>query len=136
MFTHHTKIRVRYGETDQMGFVYYGNYALYYEVGRVEALRALGLTYRELEAEGIIMPVVRMEAKYIQPAKYDDLIEIKSVIKEMPQRFITFHVTIENEARNVLHRAKVTLCFRDVNKGKAISTPHAIIHCLKPYFEN
>ena len=133
MFEHSTTQRVRYGETDQMGFVYYGNYALYYEVGRVEALRALGLTYRSLEEKGIIMPVVRLDAKYIQPAQYDDLIHIHTAIKELPSRFITFHVTISNEANQLLHKAKVILCFRDLQRDCLISTPEEIISRLKPY---
>ncbi len=135
MFKHSITQRVRYGETDQMGYVYYGNYALYYEVGRVEALRTLGLTYRELEENGIIMPVVRVEAKYIQPAKYDDLIEITTVIKEMPHRFITFEVLIKNEEKHILHKAKVTLGFMDINKNKPITTPPVIINCLKPFLD-
>ena len=135
MFTHQTKLRVRYGETDQMGYVYYGNYALYYEVGRVEALRSLGLTYKRLEDQGILMPVVRIEAKYIKPAKYDDLIQITTTILELPSRFITFHVKMMNEENKLLHRAKVTLCFHDAQKNKAVSAPSEIVNVLAPYFE-
>ncbi len=136
MFSHSITQRVRYGETDQMGFVYYGNYALYYEIGRVEALRVLGLTYRELEEQGIIMPVVRLEAKYIAPAKYDDLITINTSISELPTRFITFQVTIHKDENKLLHKAKVTLCFRDVKKNLAVSAPSYLIECLKPHLKN
>ncbi len=80
MFVHETKLRVRYGETDQMGVVYYGNYALYYEVGRVEALRSIGMTYKGLEESGVMMPVAEVTSKYIRPAKYDDELTIRTII--------------------------------------------------------
>ncbi|NND31880.1 MAG: acyl-CoA thioesterase [Saprospiraceae bacterium] len=134
MFSHSTEIRVRYGETDQMGFVYYGNYALYYEVGRVEAIRSLGITYKDLEDQGVIMPVVRVDAKYIGPAKYDDLLKITTTINEMPDRFITFNVIITNEEKNVLHKATVTLCFKNADSGLQIRTPPSLIEKLQPYF--
>ena len=134
MFTHSTQIRVRYGETDQMGYVYYGNYALYYEVGRVEALRSLGLTYRKLEEDGIAMPVVRVDAKYVGPAKYDDLLVIKTIIKELPSRFIDFHVLLTNPSNQIIHKAQVTLCFRNLLQNKAVRAPALLIDCLKPYF--
>lgn len=134
MFVHKTQVRVRYGETDQMGFVYYGHYALYYEVGRVEAIRSLGLTYKDLEDQGVIMPVVRLEAKYIAPAYYDDLLTITSQIAEKPDRFIVFDVVIENQKGLMLNKAKITLCFKDVKTGAQMRTPNSIIDKLKPYF--
>ena len=133
MFRHSTSIRVRYGETDQMGFVYYGHYALYYEVGRVEAIRSLGITYKDLEEQGIIMPVVRLEAKYIGPAKYDDLLKISTTIEDMPDRFIIFQVEIENQEETILHRAKITLCFKDTKTGLSVRTPTTLIKKLQPY---
>ena len=81
MFTSETSLRVRYGETDQMGYVYYGNYALYYEVARVDALRVLEMTYREMEESGVMMPVVKMECNYIKAAKYDDLLVVETIIE-------------------------------------------------------
>jgi acyl-CoA thioester hydrolase len=134
MFVHETQIRVRYGETDQMGFVYYGNYALYYEVGRVEAIRSLGLTYKDLENQGVAMPVVRLEAKYIQPARYDDLLLITTRITELPDRFIVFDVRISNQDQVLLNKARVTLCFKDIRTGASIRTPSSITEKLKPYF--
>ena len=136
MFSHTTYIRVRYGETDQMGFVYYGNYALYYEVGRVEAIRSLGLTYKSLEDQGINMPVVKLESKFLQPAKYDDLLMIRTEINALPDRFIVFEVRIFNEESTLLHIGKVTLCFWDVQLAKRIRTPATILEKLQPYFEN
>lgn len=134
MYSHSTQIRVRYGETDQMGFVYYGHYALYYEVGRVEAIRSLGLTYKDLEDQGVLMPVVRLESKYIQPARYDDLLTIKTTIETMPDRFIIFIVEIKNETEQVLNKAKVTLCFKEAGTGNQIRTPSSILQKLRPYF--
>ena len=134
MYSHSTQIRVRYGETDQMGFVYYGHYALYYEVGRVEAIRSLGMTYKDLEDQGVLMPVVRLEAKYIQPGRYDDLLTITSTIRDLPDRFIIFEVEIRNEEHQILNKAKVTLCFRDANSGVQIRTPATIVQKLEPYF--
>ncbi len=135
MFTHETSLRVRYGETDQMGFVYYGNYALYYEVGRVEAIRSLGITYRQLEDLGIIMPVVRLEIKYIQPARYDDLLVVSTSIQEMPDRLIAFHVVVKNQEHQLINKAKVLLCFRDMHTGQLMRTPSILQDRLAPYFD-
>ncbi|MCL4114392.1 UNVERIFIED_CONTAM: hypothetical protein GTU68_052328 [Idotea baltica] len=134
MFSHETSIRVRYGETDQMGFMYYGNYALYYEVGRVEAIRHLGITYKSLEDSGIIMPVVRVDAKYIHPAQYDDLITVTTQITEMPNRFIVFNVLMSNQDRVLLHKAKITLCFKESKTGNQVRTPALLIEKLTRYF--
>ncbi len=84
MYESTTQVRVRYGETDQMGYLYYGYYALYYEVGRAEAIRQLGFTYKELEDMGIVMPVAELNAKYLRPALYDNLITVKTILKELP----------------------------------------------------
>ena len=84
MYLHETKIRIRYGETDQMGYVYYGNYAQFFEIGRVEMLRSLGVSYASMEKQGIMLPVVDFSVKYIKPAYYDDLITIRTMIEEIP----------------------------------------------------
>ena len=94
MFTHQTQLRVRYAETDQMGYVYYGNYAQYFETGRVEALRSLGYTYRNMEENGVMMPVVHMKTDFIKPALYDDLITIKTIISTLPtvRMYFTYEI--------------------------------------------
>src|SRR3954471_16977940 len=97
MFEHSTKVRVRYGETDQMGYMYYGNYAEFYEVGRVEMLRSLGMTYSGMEAQGVIMPVLELHCKYIKPALYDEEIRMKITLKEMPGVRIKFDYELYNE---------------------------------------
>src|SRR5690242_2231348 len=103
MYTSTTQVRVRYGETDQMGYLYYGYYALYYEVGRAEAIRQLGFTYRQLEEMGIMMPVVELKAQYFRPALYDDLITVTTILKELPQEAkIQFHSELYNEQGQLL----------------------------------
>lgn len=129
MYTQSTDIRVRYSETDQMGYVYYGNYAQYYEVGRVEALRALGVRYREMEESGVMMPVLEMKTKYIRPAKYDDLLTIKTTIKKLPNTRITFHIEIHN-GDQLINIGEVTLVFVDMKTGRPVQAPQWIIDKL------
>src|SRR6186713_1030190 len=121
MYTSETQIRVRYGETDQMGFLYYGNYALYYEVGRAESIRQLGFTYRQLEELGIQMPVVELHTQYLRPALYDDLITVKTILKELPDGpKIAFHSELYNEAGLLLNKGLVTLVFYDPTNKKKV----------------
>ena len=111
MFGHEVKIRVRYSETDQMGYVYYGNYASFLEVARVECFRHIGFTYKEMEESGILMPVLEYKTKYIKPALYDDLLTVKVEIKEKPSVRIKFDYEILNEAGVLLNVAETTLVF-------------------------
>ena len=96
MYYFDTEIRVRYGETDQMGFVYYGFYAQYYEIGRVELLRSLGISYKEIESSGYALPVVSMQTNYKAPALYDDLLNVRTIIKTKPLSKIIFDYEIYN----------------------------------------
>lgn len=135
MFSTTTNIRVRYGETDQMGFLYYGNYALYYEVGRVDMIRQLGITYKELEARGIIMPVVELKSKYIRPALYDDLITVKTILKELPtDHKISFHSELYNEKQELLNIGTTTLVFLEAEARRKIAMPEVLKKKLKGYF--
>lgn len=134
MYQHETKIRVRYAETDQMGFVYYGNYATYYEVARVEALRALGISYKSMEETGVLLPVLENYSKFIRPAKYDDLLTVRLYLKKKPETRITFEYEIFNEAENLLNLGKTTLVFLDRGTGKPVSAPEFIMDVLNPYF--
>tara|TARA_B110000438_G_C15424571_1_gene483436 strand:+ start:15 stop:419 length:405 start_codon:yes stop_codon:yes gene_type:complete len=111
MYTHETSLRVRYGETDKMGFVYYGIYAQYYEVGRVELLRSLGISYKALEESGYELPVVSFNIKYRQPAFYDDKISVKTTILEMPSSRITFMYECFNDKKVLLNTGEVILVF-------------------------
>lgn len=135
MYSFDTHTRVRYGETDQMKYLYYGNYALYYEVGRVELMRSLGVTYKDLEEEyKVMMPVVSLQQRFVRPAFYDDLLLIRTTIRELPDKFITFHCDIFNEQKKLLNGGSVRLCFVDMTTNKTISTPDFLLNKLKPHF--
>ncbi len=135
MLNHSETIRVRYGETDQMGYVYYGNYALYYEVGRVELLRKLGIAYCELENQGIGLPVVSFEIQYTKPAKYDDLIVIETSIIEKPNTKISFLYTCKDQQGNCLNTGKVVLVFINLKTSKPIRCPHNLDLLFKSHFK-
>ena len=135
MFSSTTQIRVRYGETDQMGYLYYGNYAQYYEVGRAEAIRTLGYTYRQMEETGIMMPVVALNAQYFRPALYDDLITVKTILKEIPEGSkIDFHSELYNEQDQLLNKGVTTLVFYDMKEKKKVSLPQDLREKLAPFF--
>jgi acyl-CoA thioester hydrolase len=137
MFTSTTQIRVRYGETDQMGYLYYGNYALYYEVGRAESIRQLGFTYRQLEEMGIMMPVAELNVQYYRPALYDDLITVKTILKELPDGSkIQFHSELYNEAGQLLNKGVTTLVFYDPKEKKKTAMPEELHTRLAPFFNN
>ena len=135
MYEHTTTVRVRYAETDQMDIVYYGNYAQYFEVGRAECIRELGFTYKKMEEMGVRMPVVAMEAKFLRPAHYDDLITIKTLLKELPQKHeIEFHHEVYNERKKLLSTGKVALYFIDSKTGKRSRLPDELREKLTPFF--
>lgn len=134
MFTHETTLRVRYAETDQMAYVYYGNYATYYEVARVEAFRHLAFPYRELEAKGIMMPVLELHTYYHQPAKYDDLLTIKVSIPKLPAVRIVFEYEIINQNQQRLNTGSTTLVFVDMQSQRPKRCPQALLEKLEPFF--
>lgn len=136
MYTTEIKIRVRYGETDRMGYVYYGNYAEYFEVARVEALRNLGFSYRKLEDEGIMLPVLNYSVKYLKPAYYDDELTIKVMIKELPLARIRFDYEIFNEKDELTTVADTTLVFIDRNSNKPCPAPEDFAQALKKFFSH
>lgn len=134
MFVAETQIRVRYAETDQMGVVYYGNYAQYFEVARAESIRQLGYTYKEMEEAGIIMPVVELQCKFLRAANYDDLLTVKSTVKELPaDHRIEFHQEVFNEKGKLLTVGKVVLYFMTREMQKA-SMPEALRKKLEEFF--
>ncbi len=136
MYTSETQVRVRYGETDQMGFLYYGYYALYYEVGRAEAIRQLGFTYRELEELGIQMPVVELHAQYFRPALYDNLITVRTILKELPEGpKIKFHSELYNEEDELLNKGVTTLVFYDPKEKKKVHMHLEMAGRLAPFFD-
>ena len=129
-FTHKTSLRVRYGETDQMGYCYYGNYAQYFEVGRVEALRSLGMSYKKLENQGVMLPVSEFSVKYKIPAKYDDELSITTKITELRGARLVFDYIIENEKDQLIATAQTTLVFVAKETMRPISPPGAFIDLL------
>lgn len=134
MYIHTTKIRVRYGETDQMGYMYYGNYAQFYEVGRVEMLRSLGMSYQEMEDSGIMMPVLELKCKYIKPAKYDQEITVKVIIDKMPGIRIHFAYELYNEVEELINLGETTLVFVDMEKNKPCLPPEKFLNKMAAYF--
>lgn len=134
MYSQETSFRVRYGETDQMGYVYYGDYAEYFEVGRVEALRSLGFPYRRLEEEGVMLPVHDLHVRYHKPARYDDLITVRTIIDALPSVRINFRYELRNEADELLTEASTTLVFVDSSTMRPCRAPQHLIDALMPYF--
>jgi acyl-CoA thioester hydrolase len=134
MYVYETKIRVRYGETDQMGYMYYGNYAEYYEVGRVEMLRSLGMTYREMEEAGIIMPVLEMRCKYLKPALYDEEITVKVILEKKPGIKIRFRYELFNEGKQLINEGETTLAFIDSKRNRPSMPPQNFLDKLNGYF--
>lgn len=118
-----------------MGFVYYGNYAAYFEVARVEALRSLGISYKSLEESGVLMPVKNFEIDYLKPAKYDEMIEIVTIIKEIPKSGILFEYESLNEKKEIINKAKTTLVFLDAARMRPIRVPLLIIEALHLHIE-
>ncbi len=136
MFISKTQIRIHYALTDQMGVVYHGNYAQFYEIGRTEALRSLGLTYKEIESTGVIMPVTEIHTRFLRPALYDDLLTVVTMVKEIPLHSkIVFHNEIYNERNELLNVGDVTLYFLDAKTMKRSEIPEKIKEKLEKYFK-
>jgi acyl-CoA thioester hydrolase len=134
MFIFDCTYRVRYADIDQMGYVYYGHYARFYEIGRVEALRSIGMSYKELEASGVMMPVYENKSRFIQPAKYDNLLTIRVLIKELPRTRMVFFYEIYNEENVLLNTGESTLVFVKMETNRLTTAPQEMIDKLKPFF--
>lgn len=134
MYKHEVKLRVRYAETDRMGYVYYGNYAEYLEVARVEMLRSVGISYRELEERGVMLPVRELRITYHKPALYDDEITVRTELRALPNVRIVFHYTIVNAGGVVLTDAESTLVFIDAQSGRPRTVPVEVMDRLARYF--
>ena len=135
MYTHNIKIRVRYAETDQMGYVYYGNYASYYEIARVEALRNLGISYADIEKMGVIMPVLSLRIQYHAPALYDEVLAIQTIIPQKPQARICFVYKVYNSRKALINSAETHLAFLKKSTRKPMKPPQDIVDKLEPFFE-
>jgi len=135
MFITETQIRVRYAETDQMGVVYHSNYFLYFESARTESIRQLGFTYAEMEKMGIVMPVIDVHCRYLRPAVYDDLLTIKTLLKEIPVHHkIEFHHEVFNEKNELLAAGRVILYFMESKIMKKTTMPPELLKKIQPYF--
>mgnify|MGYP001455917059 FL=1 len=130
MYRYFEKIRVRYSETDKMGFVYYGNYAQYFEMGRTELLRQANISYKKMEEDGLILPVYSMNTRYIKPAKYDDQLILKTFLKEKPSARIIFHYEIYNDQKELICQAETTLVFVDTSKNRPVKIPQELLKKL------
>ena len=136
MFTSQTQIRIHYALTDQMGVVYHGHYAQFYEIGRTESIRNIGFTYKDIEAQGILLVVVDLHTKFLRPAKYDDLITVKTTLRELPVHHkIVFQSEIFNEENVLLNIGEVTLYFMEAKTMKRCEMPAAWKEKLQQYFE-
>lgn len=135
MYSHEFQKRVRYGEVDRMGYLYYGNYAFYYEIGRVEWLRSLGVLYKDMEEkEGIMLPVTSLQMRFVRPARYDEMLTVRTTLRQFPGKFVTFHVEIFNEKRKLVNGGTVRLCFVDMKTNKVVGLPSFLAEKLKPWF--
>jgi acyl-CoA thioester hydrolase len=135
MYINEIQVRVRYAETDQMGYVYYGHYATYFEVARVEMLRSMGFTYKKFEEEGILLPVLQYSIKYIRPAFYDDLLTIKTIMNELPSARIHFQYETYNEKKELLNKSETTLVFVEKKSGRPTAPPDYFLQALKSFFK-
>lgn len=135
MYQSETRVRVRYGETDQMGYVYYGTYAMYYEVARVESLRQLGLTYRTIEEMGVMMPVLENKSRYLAPALYDENLRIVTTLRAMPGVRIRFEYEIYNDAGSLLHTGETLLAFVNKATGRPCRPPEIMTSLLERFFK-
>jgi len=136
MYKHECHKRVRYAETDKMGYLYYGHYAKYYEIGRVEALRDLGLAYRKMEDEmGIMLPVLSLECRYKIPAYYDDKLTILTMLKALPTKMFVFEHELINPDGIVINTATVKLFCMDMQTQKRVNPPDILLEKLRPYFD-
>lgn len=134
MFVHSTQYRVCYADTDQMQYMYYGNYARLYEIGRVEAMRHLGFSYRNFEENGILMPVMDLQAKYLAPARYDELLSICTTVLELPAARIKFKYELFNEKMELLNEAFTTLVFVNASTNRPMRAPADFVAALAPHF--
>ncbi|MBI9042021.1 thioesterase family protein [Lutibacter sp.] len=133
MLSNIIKFRVRYGETDQMSFVYHGNYAQYFELGRTEWLRELGITYKNMEESGIMLPVISLNTNFLNPAKYDDLLSLKTTLIKKPTAKIDFEYELRNEKGDLLTTANSTLVFVNMKTNRPMRIPPAILEKIEKF---
>ena len=134
MFIAETSLRVRYVETDQMGYSHHSNYIIYYEFGRVEALRSLGMSYKELEDSGVMMPVIDSGSKYLKPALYDDEIRVQILVPQLPTVRMRFEYKLF--VKDVLiNEGFTTLAFVNMETKRPMRAPESMMNLLRPFYE-
>jgi len=131
MISHDTRIRVRYGETDRMGYLHHGNYALFFEEGRTELMRALGAAYREMEEEGILLPVVSLTVAYRTPALYDELLTVRSIVRELPRATLTFEYEIRHPDGSLVATGSTAHAFVDRESRAPRRPPRSFLELLR-----
>lgn len=134
MFISETQIRVRYGETDKMGYMYYGHYPEYFEVSRTDMIRCFGLSYKAIEEMGIIMPVRSLKVDYRLPAHYDEILTVKSCLKSLPEIKLDIDYTIINESNELVCTGNTVLAFVDLKTKRPRRAPAFFIDAVKQYF--
>lgn len=134
MFEHKINFRVLYSDTDKMGYMYYGEYAKYLEMGRVEALRNLGLSYKEMEDSGVMLPVLNLNLKYVKPLYYDEKVCLITRVKKMPSTRIVFEYELKNEKGELTTMAETSLVFVNCQTGKPCGIPDNFKSKIETYF--
>ena len=136
MFSFDTPVRVRYADTDQMHVVYHAKFIEYFESGRTESIRSLGVTYKEIEEWGLIMPVVRVQCDFLRPGRYDDLLTVRTILREMPEGHrIQFEQEVYNESSKLICKGSILLYFLEKETNNKVDIPQQLIQKLKPFFE-
>jgi acyl-CoA thioester hydrolase len=125
--------RIRYGETDQMGYAHHGNYAQYFEMGRIEFLRSVGISYKKMEEDGLILPVHSINTRFFKPARYDDLVTLKTTLRETPSARIIFDYEIFNEKEELITKGDTTLVFVDTSKNRPIKIPKYLLEKFESF---
>lgn len=131
MLTHDMKIRVWYKETDQMGFVHHSNYICFYEAARSSLMRTLGVSYAEMEARGVMMPILDVQSKYISPAFFEEELTVRIILKELPMARITFYYEIYNEAGKLINTGSTTLGFIKSDTKRPVRAPQWFLELLQ-----
>lgn len=135
MFVYETKVKVRYAETDQMGVVYHGNYAQYYEIARTECFEAAsGMSYASMEEDGVMLPILELQSKYLKPAFYNQVLTIKSIVKNLPSVRLKVDYEIYNEENELINIGHTTLVFVDKETRKPCHPPQSFIEPVSKYF--
>ncbi len=132
---HETQVRVTYRDTDKMGYSYYGNYPTYYEIGRTEFIRELGITYKKLEDDGFLLPIIKMDIKYLAPAKYDDLLTVKTIYAELHSVKLEFNYEIYNQNQKLLNKGYTLLAFVNANTRKPTKAPDYYINTINRFLK-